>query len=807
MKRPPLEVSAETRGVSRQMNHTRLAVILVTLLSVQTAHAQTGNDRTTVHVDTVLGNFSIELLDDITPLTVANFLNYVRDGDYDGTFFHRAVPGFVLQGGGFSLGSDGILAEVPRRPPVNNEFRLTNIRGTVAMAKLGGDPNSATNQWFINLADNSANLDGQNGGFTVFGNVIGGGMDVVDAIMAQPISNLGGTFTETPTINLSGGTVLREHLVNINSIAVIEPTLTSTSTATPASVPTGASVLFTVTVTPGTNPASTGITVTADLTAIGRSAAQTLFDDGTNGDVTSGDNVFSFLAAVPSNATSGDQSISFSVSDAISRTATTSVALTVSAGQTFAISDRGGVSLSSVGGFAETVAGYGRVEAADGMTTPTGLAIFGFRNLDGTLVSEAGVPASPTLQEGRIFAEVDGSVRTGIAIANPNNATVTIFFVFTDVNGIDFGNSSFTLGPFEQTARFLDEEPFNGGSTLLGTFTFVSNLPVSVIALRGFTNQRSEFLMTTLPVAPLTATAGDTVYFPHFADGDGWTTQVILVNPTSAPIDGRVQFFETGNDTAAAQPWSLTLADARVGSVFTYSIPAQSSIRLRTANPAGSTAVGSVRVVADPGSSAPSGVTVFSFERDGITVSEAGVPSSASGAAFRVYVEASGVSGQPGSIRSGLALTNTSEATTVVFLELTTLDGTATGFADSITIPASGQVARFIDEIFPSLATPFSGILRITSSGTDMAVVGLRLTTNDREEFLITTTPPSDESAATTSADLFFPHFVDSGGWRTQFILFSGSAGQISGGSLRFTAQDGDELLLGLSSPPAQALP
>ena len=788
------------------MTHKKLSVVLVAFLSIATARAQSDSDRTTVYVDTVLGGFTIELLDDIAPNTVANFLNYVRDGDYDGTFFHRAIPDFVLQGGGFSLGSDGVLSEVTSDPPVNNEFRLSNIRGTVAMAKLGGNPNSATNQWFINLADNSANLDAQNGGFTVFARVIGNGMDVVDAIMAQPIFNLGSGFEETPTINFSSGTLLRENLVVINSMTVIETTLTSTGSATPASVQTGASVLFTVTVTPGTNPASTGITVTADLSSIGGSAAQALFDDGTNGDATSGDNVFSFLATVPGGTSSGTLSISVNVSDAISRTGTTSIDLTVSAGQTFSITDRGGVSLSSDGTSATTVSGYGRVEADDGMTTPAGLAIFGFRQ-NGILVSEAGVPASATVQQGRIFAELDGPVRTGLAIANPNDSTVTIWFVFTDANGVDFGADNFSLGPMEQTAKFLDEGPFNGVEPMLGTFTFSSNLPISVIALRGFTNERSEFLMTTLPVSPLTASTGDTIYFPHFADGTGWTTQVILVNPTNSAISGRVQFFGTGTDTAPAQPVDLILSDAQVGSEFTYSIPRSTSTRLETSNPARPTVVGSVRVIADTGSSIPSGVGVFSFENGGVTVSEAGVPALTPGSAFRLYVEASGTSGQAGSIRSGLALTNSSDTATVVLLELTTLDGTATGFIESITIPASGQVAKFIDEIFGSLTTPFSGILRITSTATDMAVVGLRLTTNERNDVLITTTPPSDESSATSSADLFFPHFLDSGGWTTQFILFSGSDGQMSGGTLRFTGQDGVGLDLSVSSTSDQTTP
>ena len=428
------------------MTFKKLNVVLVALLSVATAQAQTDSDRTTVYVNTVLGSFSIELLDDVSPNTVANFLNYVRDGDYAGTFFHRAIPGFILQGGGFSMGTDGQVSEVPSDPPVANEFRLSNIRGTIAMAKVGGNPNSATNQWFVNLADNSANLDAQNGGFTVFARVIGDGMDIVDAIVAQPISNFGGVFSDTPTIDYFSGAVSREHLVNINSITVIESTLTSTGIASPASAPTGTSVLFTVTVTPGTNPASTGITVTADLSSIGGSAAQTLFDDGTNGDVVSGDNVFSFLATIGSGTSSGAHAITVKVTDSISRTGTTSLALTVSPGQTFSVPDRGGISITSQGTSPELRVGYGQVETDDGMTPPVGLAIFGSR-LNGILVSEAGVPSAAAVLEGRIFAETDGPVRTGLAMANPNDAAATVAFFFTDSEGIDSGHGTFTLGP------------------------------------------------------------------------------------------------------------------------------------------------------------------------------------------------------------------------------------------------------------------------------------------------------------------------------------------------------------------------
>ncbi len=156
---------------------------------------------TIVHFDTSMGGFDVELYNAQTPVTTANFLNYVNDGDYTNTFIHRSVPGFVIQGGGFGIvGGSGFF--VPADPPIVNEPGILNTRGTIAMAKLGGDPNSATSQWFFNLADNT-DLDTQNGGFTVFGHVLGNGMDVVDAIAALQVWDASGiysAFGEIPLI-------------------------------------------------------------------------------------------------------------------------------------------------------------------------------------------------------------------------------------------------------------------------------------------------------------------------------------------------------------------------------------------------------------------------------------------------------------------------------------------------------------------------------------------------------------------------------------------------------------------------------
>ena len=466
--------------------------------------------------------------------------------------------------------------------------------------------------------------------------------------------------------------------------------------------------------------------------------------------------------------------------------------------RSYSVPDRGGVSVSSQGS-ANTVVGYGRVRPDAGATTPSGLAIFASTQ-GGVLVAEAGVPASRPISEGRIFAEVNAPVTTGLAMANPNNQDATIAFFFTDLTGTDFAHGSFILAANQQTSSFLDQDPFNSPPAVLGTFTFTSSVPVSVIALRGFTNERDEFLITTLPVFPLTTASEDTIYFPHFADGGGWTTDVILVNPTDTTISGNVQFLGPGSETTSGSPVTLILTDAQVGTTFDYSIPPRSSRRLQTSNPAGSTEVGSVRVVRDAGSSSASGLGIFSFTEDGVKVSEAGVPAQTPGSAFRLYVEASGTPGQIGSIRSGVAITNTSSAATTAIFELTDLDGTSTGQTGSLLVPGSGQVAKFIDEIFPSLPTPFSGVLRVASTSTDVAVVGLRGRTNQRGDFLIATTPPTEEGGTTVSSDTYFPHIADSGGWTTQFILFSGTAGQTSTGTLQFINQNGQALDLPVSS-------
>jgi peptidyl-prolyl cis-trans isomerase A (cyclophilin A) len=184
---------------------------------------------TKVVFDTSEGSIEVNLFDNGTPKTVENFLSYVNDGSYDNTVIHRSVPGFITQGGGFFFNGSLSLNKSATKPSVINEPVYSNRRGTIAMAKLGGQANSATNQWFFNLDNNQANLDVQNSGFTVFGEVIEG-MDMVDNIAAIPLCN----SIPMPDYNCGSGDVPSvENFVTIYSITISDTSPDSASNLIP----------------------------------------------------------------------------------------------------------------------------------------------------------------------------------------------------------------------------------------------------------------------------------------------------------------------------------------------------------------------------------------------------------------------------------------------------------------------------------------------------------------------------------------------------------------------------------------------
>ena len=160
------------------------------------------------------------------PLTVANFERYIEEEKYTDIILHRLISGFVLQGGGFQWSNDQTSpSSIESFPAVQNEFssERSNTRGTIAMAKIGNDPDSATNQWFFNLADNSANLDNQNGGFTVFGKTkTQTDLLFVDILASSPVANAGGVFSSLPYVSLTENTITAHDTVRFKSIEILD---------------------------------------------------------------------------------------------------------------------------------------------------------------------------------------------------------------------------------------------------------------------------------------------------------------------------------------------------------------------------------------------------------------------------------------------------------------------------------------------------------------------------------------------------------------------------------------------------------
>ena len=173
------------------MKHWLLTLLLLPALACAAAKtpapAHPATHNPVVLMETSYGTLTIELDAAKAPKSVANFLSYVEDGSYDGSLFHRVIPGFVAQGGGY----DANFQMLATKAPVVNEARngLSNQRGTIAMARTQ-DPDSATRQFYFNLRDNLSLDAGMGDGYTVFGHVTQG-LEVLDKIAQQPTGDEG----------------------------------------------------------------------------------------------------------------------------------------------------------------------------------------------------------------------------------------------------------------------------------------------------------------------------------------------------------------------------------------------------------------------------------------------------------------------------------------------------------------------------------------------------------------------------------------------------------------------------------------
>jgi hypothetical protein len=286
--------------------------------------------------------------------------------------------------------------------------------------------------------------------------------------------------------------------------------------------------------------------------------------------------------------------------------------------------------------------------------------------------------------------------------------------------------------------------------------TFSSSSQIAFNAIRGFTNERSEFLITPLPLATTESAGASSLVIPNYIDGGPWQSRIILVNPANVPVSGVAEFFSSSAD----------LEDR-----WTYTIPAASATSLQTTVPSDSRA-GWIRITPDQNSVSPSAVTVLSFRSNGTTDYEFGVTAEAEESAFRIYAETSGIIPEADSIQSGFTVSNSATTPLVVHLEVLDADSTQTGVHRYLTIPPMSQITMFLDEIpeMPRTDAPFRGFLRL--SGGLMSAIGLRKHYNERGQLLVTSLPAIGESVVIHQTSGLFPLSKTQPGYTTQVVDF-----------------------------------
>jgi hypothetical protein len=405
----------------------------------------------------------------------------------------------------------------------------------------------------------------------------------------------------------------------------------------------------------------------------------------------------------------------------------------------------------------------------------------------GILVSETTLPSSAPVQSGRIYVDLTSSVKTGIALTNSNDQAANIVFYFANAGGTQVRSGSFTLAAHQQIAEFLNTAPFSAPIPMQGTFTFTSSVPVSTGAVRGFTNERGDFIMANVPVLPLGQQGSRVLMFPRFAGPGNGQDGVILVNSTDNTLSGSLQFFGQ-----PIQPGNTLPVDVNsTGSFISYVVPPQGEVTIRLQGASDAAKVDSVRITPSSGTAVPQGFSLFSYKSSlGVTTSETMIPSVTPGQAFRMYVESAKVWSAVESLRTSIVLLNPSTSAVTALLELHDLAGALVGPVQAVNVPAGGQLSGFVNTLLPQMPADFQGVLRVTASS-PLIVGGLRGILNGRNEILLTAMPAWNESTLPTGSESNFAYVLDGGGYSSKFAVLSPTLASGATGTLWLVNQDG----------------
>jgi sugar lactone lactonase YvrE len=469
----------------------------------------------------------------------------------------------------------------------------------------------------------------------------------------------------------------------------------------------------------------------------------------------------------------------------------------------------GGIGQASTdGGNLETQTGYAAATVKSG-ATPYGTAIFSFK-AGGVTVSEVAVPASPPTRLARIFIDYRSGVKavparsdsgvvdinTGIAIVNYGDAAARVVYTLRDASGgiLSIGHGTIAAG--NHISCFIDQLKEKAAPDFIlpadfqsaiqfGALDIRSDQPLSVLALRGTTNQKKQFLITTTTMAYLAEPpGGNPLYFAQFANGGGYTTSLILMNTTVVSETGVLQVMDN-----AGHPLVVSHADGTSGSLFQYSIPPNGICRFQTDGFPANWETGWVKVIPDPGTATPVGSGVFGYNPANVLVAESGVPVASTTTHARIYVDRSG------NHNTGLAIANIESTAAVITIRAFQNDGvTAVGTSNiPLTLSAHGHDSKFADQLVAGLPAGFTGVLDISSTAR-FAALTVRSLYNENNDYLTTTFPVADMNRAAASP-VVFPQLADGGGYATQFILLSTDGA--SSTTIHYYGNDGAPLAIG----------
>jgi hypothetical protein len=343
-----------------------------------------------------------------------------------------------------------------------------------------------------------------------------------------------------------------------------------------------------------------------------------------------------------------------------------------------------------------------------------------------------------------------------------------------DPNGAIIATGHGTVNAGNQIACFINQlntclaPDFNlpanfATATQFGSLDISGDQPLSVLAMRGTNNQQNNFLITTTPIADLTQPLRtDSVYFPQFVDGAGYTTSIILLNTSTLTETGLLQVMDLDGN-----PLVVTQVGGTTDSLFPYSIAPGGLYRFQTDGFPAELNKGWVQLIPDTGASTPVGSGVFSYNPDELLISESGIPAATATTHARIYADLSG------QYKTGLAIANVSGSASSITIQAFQMDGvTAAGTSNGpVLLSTNGYRAAFADEFVSGLPEGFTGVLDITSAS-PFAALTVRMLMESGDNFVMTTFPIADVNQ-TAPSPVVFPRIADGDGYTTEFILLS----------------------------------